>query len=423
MTTERIQLRQGVWLNYVHSDRFKTGCFSFNLICPLTRPDAAPNALIPSVLLRGSRDYPDLQAISRRLDSLYGATVGTLVRKKGEAQVVGLYADFLEDCYGENQPVFQSMMDFLEGLLFEPVEENGGFLTEYLDGERHNLENTIAARVNEKRAYAIHRLLANMCVGERYAVPRLGEADTLAALTGRSLLARWRRLLAEQPVEIFYLGQQPREQVTQVLERLVTHLPDGPRPAVEAAAVFRPERPVQYVDEAMDVTQGKLTLGLRTPITLFDERYPALMLLNAVYGAGMTSKLFLNIREAQSLCYYANSSVDKFKGVMVVGSGIAFDRYQQALDGILAELEACKAGQITGEELESARSYLLSGLRTGQDSPGRLDDYAVGQAVAGLHGTMEELAGKLRAVTAEQVVEAAKTLTLDTVYFLKGVDQ
>ena len=105
MTTERIQLRQGVWLNYVHSDRFKTGCFSFNLICPLTRPDAAPNALIPSVLLRGSRDYPDLQAISRRLDSLYGATVGTLVRKKGEAQVVGLYADFLEDCYGENQPV------------------------------------------------------------------------------------------------------------------------------------------------------------------------------------------------------------------------------------------------------------------------------------------------------------------------------
>ena len=173
----------------------------------------------------------------------------------------------------------------------------------------------------------------------------------------------------------------------------------------------------------MDVTQGKLTLGLRTPITLSDERYPALMLLNAVYGAGMTSKLFLNIREAQSLCYYANSSVDKFKGVMVVGSGIAFDHYQQALDGILAELEACKAGQITGEELESARSYLLSGLRTGQDSPGRLDDYSVGQAVAGLRGSMEELSEKLRAVTAEQVVEAAKTLTLDTVYFLKGVDQ
>ena len=171
----------------------------------------------------------------------------------------------------------------------------------------------------------------------------------------------------------------------------------------------------------MDVTQGKLTLGLRTEITVQDPRYPAMMLLNAVYGAGMTSKLFLKIREEQSLCYYANSSVDKFKGVMIVGAGIDFQQKQVAQDGILEQLRLCQTGEITEEELESARSYLISGLRTGCDSPGRLDDYAVGQAVAGQQGTMEDLARQIAAVTKEQVVEAANTLRLDSVYFLKGV--
>src|SRR5699024_851860 len=198
-------------------------------------------------------------------------------------------------------------------------------------------------------------------------------------------------------------------------------LPAGERAAVPATQVLLLDRPAETVEEAMDVTQGKLTLGLRTDITVRDPRYPAMMLLNAVYGAGMTSKLFLKIREEQSLCYYANSSVDKFKGVMVVGSGIEFDQYQVALDGILGQLEACKRGEITDEELESARRYLLSGLRTGCDSPGRLDDYAVGQAVAGRTGSMEDLAGQLAAVQRSDVVEAAQTLTLDTVYFLKGV--
>src|SRR5699024_6303942 len=198
-------------------------------------------------------------------------------------------------------------------------------------------------------------------------------------------------------------------------------LPAGERAAVPATQVLLLDRPAETVEEAMDVTQGKLTLGLRTDITVRDPRYPALMLLNAVYGAGMTSKLFLKIREEQSLCYYASSSLDKFKSVMVVGSGIEFEKFQVARDGILGELRACQQGEITGEELESARSYLISGLRTGCDSPGRLDDYALGQAVVGLDGTMEDLARQLKTVTKDQVVEAAQSLRLDTIYFLKGV--
>lgn len=422
MTTERIKLAPDIHLNLVQTDRFKTGCFSFNLLRPLEAESAAANALLPSVLLRGCEPYPDMQKISHRLDYLYGASVGSLVRKKGEVQSVGLYADFLEDRYAEAEPVFSQMMDFLSALLFAPCREGNGFVEDYVDGEKLNLANTIDARINEKRGYANSRLLKHMCAGEAFAVPRLGEKEFLLPASADGLYSHWQNLLKSSSVELFYLGQQSREAVLEAMGHLLAGMPERTGAIPVGTEVTIPQRPVQFIEEAMDVTQGKLSMGLRTPITVLDERYPALMLLNSVFGAGMTSKLFEKIREELSLCYYANSSMDKFKGIMVIGSGIEFEKYEIARDGILNQLDLCKKGDITGDELESARNYLISALRTGNDSPGRLDDYAIGQAIAGRTDTMEDLATKLKTITLDQVVEAANSLTLDTVYFLKGVE-
>ncbi len=421
MLTQRVELYPGIWLNYVGTDRFKTGCFSFNLLRPLKYDDAAPNALVPSVLLRGCKNSPDMQSISKRLDLLYGAGVGTLIRKKGEVQAVGVYSDFLEDRYAEGAPVFQQVMEFIRDLLFAPCLENGGFLPSYLDGERLNLSNTLDSRINDKRSYAMSRLLHYMCNGEDYRVPRLGEKDTLQPLTGASLYQLWQAMLMTSQIELFYLGQQPKEQVVDLLRRTLEPLAHRDTFVQVQTKVLFPDRPVQYKTEALDVTQGKLTMGLRTDITVHDPRYPALIMLNAVFGAGMTSKLFVKIREEQSLCYYASSSVDKFKGIMAVSSGIEFDQYDVARDGILHQLNLCKQGEITEDEMESARNYLISSLRTGNDSPGRLDDFSIGQALAGLSYSMDDMAEYIGTVTKDQVVQAANSLNLDTVYFLEGV--
>ncbi len=423
MISERLELFPGVWLNLIQTDRFKTGCFSINFLRPLEESTAAANALIPSVLLRGCQAYPDMQAISQHLDDLYGASTGTLIRKKGEVQSVGLYADFLEDRYADGAAVFAPMMEFLKQLLFAPCMEDCGFVEDFFQGEKLNLVNTIDSRINDKRTYAVSRLMKNMCAGEAYSVPRLGKKASLEEYTGRSLYQQWQKILATSRMELFYLGQQPGSVVVPALRDLLSGLPRNRELVSVGTKLHLPDRPVQYVEEAMDVTQGKLSLGLRTDITAADPRYPALLMLNAVFGAGMTSKLFLQIREEQSLCYYASSSMDKFKGIMVVDSGIEFDKYQVARDGILHQLDLCRQGQITEEELESARSYLISAFRTGNDSPGRLDDYAIGQSIAGLSGTMDQMGECLRHVTLDQVVEAANTLRLDTVYFLKGVER
>ena len=416
----RTEILPGVYLTAVQSDKFKTGCFSLNLLRPMKKEEAAANALIPSVLLRGSETCPDIASISAKLDELYGASVGTLVRKKGEVQLVGFYCDYVQDEYVD-EPVFAPVMAFLAELLLHPRLENGAFPEAVVDSEKLNLENAMLSRINDKRTYAASQLIRTMCAGQPYGIPRIGEPDDLKNITAKSLYAHYRDLLATSRVELFYMGSLSPAAVTKVLQTVLAELPRaevfvpvGTTPAPAA-------RPVQEKTERLDVTQGKLSLGFFTDITAKDPRYPALVLAATVFGGGATSKLFTNVREKMSLCYYASASFEKFKGVLSVSSGVEFSKRETAKTEILRQLEACKAGDITDDELESARGYLVSDLKIAMDSPGRLDDYYMGQILLEQDGTMEDLASAIARVTKQEAADAIQALRLDTIYALEGV--
>lgn len=416
----RTEILPGVYLTAVQSDKFKTGCFSLNLLRPMKKEEAAANALIPSVLLRGSETCPDIASISAKLDELYGASVGTLVRKKGEVQLVGFYCDYVQDEYVD-EPVFAPVMAFLAELLLHPWLENGIFPEAVVDSEKLNLENAMLSRINDKRTYAASQLIRTMCAGQPYGIPRIGEPEDLKNITAKSLYAHYRDLLATSRVELFYMGSLSPEAVTKVLQAALAELPRaevfvpvGTTPAPQA-------RPVQEKTERLDVTQGKLSLGFFTDITAKDPRYPALVLAATVFGGGATSKLFTNVREKMSLCYYASASFEKFKGVLSVSSGVEFSKLETAKTEILRQLEACKAGDITDDELESARGYLVSDLKIAMDSPGRLDDYYMGQILLEQDGTMQDLASAIARVTKQEAADAIQALRLDTIYALEGV--
>ena len=416
----RTEILPGVYLTAVQSDKFKTGCFSLNLLRPMKKEEAAANALIPSVLLRGSERCPDIASISAKLDELYGASVGTLVRKKGEVQLVGFYCDYVQDEYVD-EPVFAPVMAFLAELLLHPRLENGAFPEAVVDSEKLNLENAMLSRINDKRTYAASQLIRTMCAGQPYGIPRIGEPEDLKNITAKSLYAHYRDLLATSRMELFYMGSLSPEAVTKVLQAALAELPRaevfvpvGTTPAPQA-------RPVQEKTERLDVTQGKLSLGFFTDITAKDPRYPALVLAATVFGGGATSKLFTNVREEMSLCYYASASFEKFKGVLSVSSGVEFSKLETAKTEILRQLEACQAGDITDDELESARGYLVSDLKIAMDSPGRLDDYYMGQILLEQDGTMQDLASAIARVTKQEAAEAIQALRLDTIYALEGV--
>ncbi len=226
-------------------------------------------------------------------------------------------------------------------------------------GERRNLENAIESRINNKRSYAVSQLLGTMCAGEAYGMRGLASWRTWSARTSGAFLRITMKLLAHSRVEIFYMGRKTAADAAEAFREALKELPRGVCTAVGTSVVERAEAVREKV-ETMDVAQGKLAIGLRTGCTAADEGYPALLMMNAIFGGGATSKLFTKVREEMSLCYYAGSSVEKFKGVMLVSSGIETANYETAKKEILNQLEQCRAGNISDYEFDSAKRYILS---------------------------------------------------------------
>ena len=360
MEPVRCEIAPEVCLNYVRSDKFKTGTLSLQLITPLSEETASFGALLPSALRRGTMEHPDMRSLSTALDLLYGSSVGCTVRKKGENQCIGFAAS----------------------------------------------------------DYADLRLLQEMCRGERYGVDKFGSIARVEKITNQTLFRYYQELLSTAHLELFYCGSAELERVEGALARALAPLQRG---AVVAPVVAEkksvPETP-REITERMDVTQGKLSMGWRAST----NDAPAMMLANLIFGGYSNSKLFLNVREKLSLCYYASSSYHRSKGIVTVSSGIECRDVETAKREILAQLESVQRGEFEPWEVEGARACLIASLESRGDSAGRMEENALGQAATGIRETAEELIAALRGVTDERIAEAAQSMTLDTIYFLTGED-
>lgn len=415
-----ISLFPGITLRCFPDHRFKHGCLSIQFLRPMCREEAAMNALLPAVLLRGCRNYPDLRAITLHLDDLYGASVGALVRRVGDYQTTGLYCSFVEDRFAmEGDSILAPMTDFVRQLLFTPVTCNGAFSPEYVESEKKNLISTIESQLNDKRAYAMEQMLRHMCREDSYGIPRLGEKEQVAAITPETLYAHYETVLRTSPIELCYVGSAQPEKVAALLKNVFAELPHDPVfPASQTA--FHSSTGGEYTEE-MDVSQAKLCMGFTTPVTIRDREFVTMQVFNALFGGGMTSKLFMHIRERLSLCYAIGSGYHGSKGIITLSAGIDSNMADTVKKEILAQLDACCNGDFTQEELTAAKQSIRSGLLSICDSPGAIESYFATAALSGLTLTPEAYIQAVEQVTAEQVAQAARQVQPDTVFLLKGV--
>lgn len=414
-----IELFPGVSLRCCRDERFKQGVLSLQFLRPMCREEAALNALLPAVLLRGTKTAPDMRAITLRLDDLYGASIGALVRRIGDIHCTGLSCGFIDDRFAlEGDAIFAPMMAFLEQLLLDPVTEAGAFREDYVQTEKQNLIWAIEAQRNDKRSYANNQLLKKMCAADSYGIPRLGEIPDVEAITPQSLYAHYRKVLSESPVHVFYVGSAAPETVTETLRPMLGKLAKAPITLPEQTGFS----PVEFSEheEVLDVAQGKLCMGYATPINLRHPGYAAIQVCNTVLGAGMTSKLFMQVREKMSLCYDIGSGFHGSKGILTVAAGIEFDKRQIVQQQIVQQLRQICEGSISDEELTAAKEALLSNLRSTHDSPGAIEGYYASAALSGIGMTPAEFMKAIEKVTVRDTAEAAKTLKLQTVYFLRG---
>lgn len=416
------RLADGVELAVRQTGQFKTGLLSATLTIPLRADTAAAGALIPEVLSRGSKNYPDMEKLSSAADALYGASLGPAVRQRGESQCVSFLCNFIDDRYAlDGSAVLEPAAELMGEILLNPAVREGIFRRDYVELEGANLADRIRARMNDKRGWAILRLIQEMCAGEAYAVDKLGDEDQARSMTAERLWAAYQSLLREAKVTFYYGGAAEPERVEDAVRRVFGPLLTGRTAPVDCRVEAEPKGPVRTVTDSMDVTQGKLALGFRTGgVTMASEDYPALLVCNALFGGSASSKLFLNVREKMSLCYYASSVVDKIKGLMVVSSGVEFSQFDRAQEAILAQLDAVKRGDFTGEELTAAVRSVANNLRGRRDSQGQMEDDQLTRLLFHAAQEREELIGAVESVTADQVVQAARRLKLDTVYRLAG---
>ena len=416
---QTIDLLPGVTLRCFPDSRFKQEGLSVQLERPMCAREAALNALLPAVLLRGCRTAPDLRAITLRLDDLYGAALGSQLRRIGDYQATGLSCCFMKEKYAlAGDGVFAPAIEFLQELLLDPLLEDGVFCREIVESEKRNLLSAIAAQRNDKRAYASAQLLKYMCRGDSLGISRLGEPEAVKAITPESLYAHYEMLLRESRVEIFYVGQTDPARLGEILLPALQKLNRTPA-ALPAQSAFRDMGGGEKTEQ-MDVAQGKLAMGFVTPVTLRQPEFVAMQIFNTMFGGGMTSKLFMQVREKLSLCYDIGSSYHGSKGIITVFAGI-----DNAMDGkvrreILRQLAACQEGDFTPEELEAAKQALLTQLQSTHDSPGAIEGYYATAALSGLPLTPEAYIRAIEQATAEDVANAAKQVALHTVYFLKG---
>ena len=410
----------GVTLCCVQTDQFKTGYFSVSLLRQLEAETAARDAVIPRVLRRGCRSFPDLKTLSARLDSLYGAAIWPTLAQRGEIVCPGFSASFVEDRYlPGRERTMENVISLTASLLLDPATRDGLLNADYVASEKAVLLNDIRSVVNDKRSYAMRRLREIMFRGEGYAAYAFGSEETASRLHYVSLTNHYRRMLAESEMIFFYCGSAEPADVALVLREAFAALPRGDVWPVAGTEVRVNTPELKLVTEEMDVAQGNLVMGFRLGETMYRPDYAAISLFNAVFGGGPSSRLFQNVRENRGMCYYVGSSTDSFKGVMTVSAGIEPQNYETVRDEIMEQLEACRRGEIGEKEFETARRRKIAALRAVSDSAEALDSFYLSQELRDLRCDPAEMIGLLQMAVPEDLVKVANSVQLDTVFFLK----
>lgn len=422
MEYSRTEIRPGVWLTHLREDKFKTACFSVSLLSQLNRETASMNALIPFVLRRGTASFPDMEALSARMEELYGTVVEPIIRRIGEIQCSGFYASFPEDDFlPKGEGVLKDTIELTLDLLLSPVTRGGLLLPAYVESERDKLLDLISSRMNNKRSYAVLRCIEEMCCCEDFAVSRYGDEESCRSINYKKLSRHYRILLQTSPIELFYCGRASLRDVKALLRDHLSTLPRGEidtEIGTEIRMNALEAEPRSTVEE-MDVAQANLVIGWRLGECMDDPDFAALYVFNDLFGGSTGSKLFLNVREKLSLCYYASSIIDIRKGLLLVSSGIQLTNLDAAKAEIFAQLDAVCRGDFSEDDLRTAKAGVISDLRSIPDSQGALESFYLSQAVAGADYSPTDLAELVNEVTAEQVIDIAKSVECDQIYLLK----
>ena len=418
---KKINIKKGIDLHLIETNKFKTNLLAVFLTTPLQKETVTKNALIPAVLRRGSQNMKTQDEISIALEEMYGASFDCGIDKIGDDQVLKFYLETINNEFlPEQEDNLKKAIGILLEVVFNPLLENNHFNNEYVEGEKNNLKQVIEGRKDSKAAYASERCIEEMYKNKPYSLYKYGNVEDLQNINSDDLYEQYKTLINNCKIDIFISGdikENVKEDVfnNENIEKLN---------AREAKYIInnkenrkKEEKQEQEVSDSMDVNQGKLIIGLDILQEKDNDKYTALV-YNAILGGTPTSKMFQNVREKNSLAYTASSSFIRQKANIFIKCGIDIPNYKKALEIIKEQLEDMKKGEFTDANIDEAKNNIISTIKFIPDEQDTELMYYFSQELSGYEMSYENYINKVNEIKKEDIVELAKRIQINTIYFL-----
>ncbi len=416
-----MDLKEGIKLHTIKTDKFKTNLVAVFLTTKLNRENVTRNALISMMLRRGTRNMPSQEEISKKMEEMYGASFDCGLDKTGDNQVLKFYIESINDNFlpkqGENN-LAKSIENIIE-IVFNPYIENESFKKEYIDQEKKNLKHKIEGKIDNKARYAMDRCIEEMYKDEPFGLFKFGYIEDLENINENNLYDYYKELINSCKIDIFVSGNINDETIDIINknELMKGILPRNPNYVV-TSLVKKNKKEEEIVTESMDVTQGKLLLGLDVNIDKEKLKYDALI-YNSILGGSANSKMFQNVREKAHLAYVASSNYLRHKNNIFINCGIEISNYEKALELIRKQIDDMKNGNFTDKDIEDAKIGIIATVKTISDEQDTEVSYYFGQELSKNKTSVEEYISKIESVSKEDIIGVADKISINTIYFLK----
>lgn len=418
--SENVRDMKGYKLHLINTGKYKTNTLVWKMKAPINAENVTLRALLPYVLQSNSKKYPSTALLRSYLDDLYGAVFYVDLAKKGEYHVISMIIEVANEKFlTDSTPLLKKAVEFLAEILTNPNTDGNAFNRETVEQEKRTLKQRIQSVFDDKMKYSNFRLIEEMCKDEPYALNVHGRIEDVDSITPEALYEYYQQAINEDELDLYIIGDIDEEETASIVDEEFHFQSRTPKKTGTGRAKIGE---VQEIQEVQDIRQGKLNIGFRTNILYGEPDYFPLQVLNGIYGGFSHSKLFINVREKNSLAYYAASRLESHKGLMIVMSGIDSKNYQQAVDIIKEQMEAMKKGDFSDEELAQTKAVIKNQLLETMDTARGTNEILYHNVVAGKNITVDEWLQRVDETTKEDIVKAAAKIQLDTIYFLTGAE-
>ena len=412
-----IELKKGIKLHIINTNKFKTNLISVFLTSKLSRETITKKALILSILRRGNNTLKTQEEINAKLEDLYGAECDCGIDKNGDNHISKFYIETLNDNYIlNNENIFEEAIQVLFDIIFNPISENNKFKDEYFDGEKETLKQIIEARKDNKRAYSTIRCIEEMYKDEPYGLYKYGYVEDLEKITNEELFEEYKNLINNSKIDIFVSGNIDEQKVEEIFKNNKYIKELCKREYVLPEEVNK-ENETKTVIEKTNVAQGNLNIGMKVNNISKDD-VAKVAVYNAVLGGGANSKLFQNVREKASLAYSAGSMFIKTKKTIIIKCGIDPENYEKTLKIVNKQLDDMKNGDFSEEDMNKAKELIVASCKSMQDEQDSELSYYFNKELNEEKTTIEEYIKDVQAVSKEDVINVANNVKTDTIYFL-----